>query len=991
MLVLPPQDEELVLKPMVETAHEPIGSMGDDTPIAAFSAKPQLLYRYFKQRFAEVTNPPIDPLLERQVMSLNITFGRKGKLLQEDQHASFLVRLPSPIVTEAQLGWLLHHKEFSSRSVACLWNPKNGAASFKDALKDLCARAEAAVDSGVSYLLLSDRGVDADNAPIPMLMAVGAVHHHLIRAGKRMKASILVETGEAREDHHIAALLSYGASAIHPYLAYEMVAEMAAAKIREAGTNAEEATKLVSIEQALSNYRTALQDGLLRIMSKMGISTVDSYRGAQQFETLGLHDEVVDMCFPGTVNRLSCVTLEQIGRDVIAMHESGFSQPVEYKRGSALPRFGTYAYVKNGEFHSFNPLVFNKLRGAASSPDYKAYEKYANEIDMRPLTNLRDALDYKRASTAIPIDQVEPVESIVKRFSTQAMSHGSISRETHEVLAIAANRLGSRSNTGEGGEDPGRYTVYDKDRQDLSLSEHWWPKPGDYGNSKIKQVASGRFGVTPAYLINAEQLEIKMAQGSKPGEGGHIPGHKVNAEIARNRFSVQGVTLISPPPHHDIYSIEDLAQLIYDLKRINKEAQVIVKLVSEAGVGTIAAGVVKGFADIVQISGNDGGTGASPLASIKNAGLPWELGLAETQQVLVLNHLRERVVLRVDGGFKDGRDVIMGALLGAEQYGFGTASLVALGCVMARKCHLNTCPVGIATQDPELRKKFKGQPEHVTTFLIHTAEQVRRILAEMGCKTLDEVVGRTDLLTLREKAAFPKGPMDLSPLLADPDPTRTLPRKARDEKVRTDPDAARAFPLDGADLDEAVWRTCAPFVDRAAAKLRSGQSLTPVGADEEESVSLHFPIKNSSRSVGARLSGEIARRRGNEGLPGEGRITLNFHGVAGQSFGAFLSKGMKLSLRGEAHDYVGKSMHGGTIVLSFQSKANAAAYRPTKNDHLFSYPEQDPRGNVIAGNTCLYGATGGKLFAAGRAGERFAVRNSGSVAVVEGTGDNACE
>ncbi len=998
------EDEELILKPMVETAHEPIGSMGDDTPIAAFSAKPQLLYRYFKQKFAEVTNPPIDPLLERQVMSLNITFGRQGQLLQEDQKASFLVRLPSPIVTEAQLNWLLTHREFSAQTIKALWDPKAGAGGFKAAVQDLCARAEAAVDSGVSYLVLSDRGVDKDNAPVPMLLAVGAIHHHLIRAGKRMKASLIVETGEAREDHHIACLVGYGASLVHPYLAFEMVAEHAAQKAKadaaatataaeggEAAAPAAHPSKSLSIEQALGNYRTALQDGLLRIMSKMGISTVDSYRGAQQFETIGLHDDVVGQCFSGTTNRLSCVTMEQIGRDVLNFHESAFGQPVEFKRGSALPRFGTYAYVKNGEFHSYNPLVFNKLRVAAGSPDFRAYDKFAQEVDLRPLTSLRDALDYKRAAAAIPIEQVESAESIVKRFSTQAMSHGSISRETHEVLAIAANRIGSRSNTGEGGEDPGRYKVYDGERKDLSLSEHWWPKEGDYGNSKIKQIASGRFGVTPAYLINAEQLEIKMAQGSKPGEGGHIPGHKVNGEIARNRYSVQGVTLISPPPHHDIYSIEDLAQLIYDLKRVNKDAQVIVKLVSEAGVGTIAAGVVKGYADMVQISGNDGGTGASPLASIKNAGLPWELGLAEAQQVLVLNHLRERVVLRVDGGFKDGRDVIMGALLGAEQFGFGTASLVALGCVMARKCHLNTCPVGIATQDPELRKKFKGQPEHIITFLLHTAEQVRRILAEMGLKTLDELVGRTDLLQLREKAAFPKGPVDLSGLLADPDPTRTLPRKAKHDKVRSDPDATRAFTIDGQDLDEIVWRTCAPFVDRVAAKLKGGSKLAPVNGDDEESLELHFPIKNCARSVGARLSGEIARRRGNDGLPDEGRISLNFHGVAGQSFGAFLSKGMKLNLRGEAHDYVGKSMNGGTIVLSFQSKADAATSSRAAADTLWCDPGHGQRENVICGNTVLYGATGGRLFAAGRAGERFAVRNSGATAIVEGVGDNACE
>ena len=982
------EDEELVLKAMIDTAHEPIGSMGDDTPIAAFSARPQLLYRYFKQRFAEVTNPPIDPLLERHAMSASITFGRKGALLREEAHASFLVRLPSPIVTEAQLTWLLNHKEFSSRTVAALWPVAGGPGGLRGALVELCKRVEAAVDEGVSYILLSDRGVDAAQAPIPMLLAVGAVHHHLIRVGKRMKASVLVETGEAREDHHCASLISFGASLVHPYLAYETVAELAAGAALEGSATAP------TVEAALANYRTALNDGLLRILSKMGVSTLDSYRGAQTFEILGLSEDVVNTCFAGTTSRLPCVTFDTLGADVLKLHEAAFGSPVEYKRGSALPRSGTYAYVKNGEFHAYNPLVFNKLRSASQSADYAPFEKFAAEVDLRPLTNLRDALSYVKAAVPVPLEEVESAESIVRRFSTQAMSHGSVSREAHEALAIAANRIGARSNTGEGGEDPIRYQPggsYSEDRPDLSLSEHWHPKKGDNPNSRIKQVASARFGVTPEYLINAEQLEIKMAQGSKPGEGGHIPGHKVNAEVARNRYAKQGITLISPPPHHDIYSIEDLAQLIYDLKRVNAQAQVIVKLVATTGVGTIAAGVVKAHADIVQISGMDGGTGASPLGSIKNAGINWELGLAEAQQVLVANGLRDRVVLRVDGGLKDGRDVIMGALLGAEQFGFGTAALVALGCVMARKCHLNTCPVGIATQDPELRKKFKGQPEHVVTFLIHTAEQVRRALAEMGLRSIDEVVGRTDLLTLKEGALFPKGAMDLSALLVDPDASRTLPRKSKHQGVRNDPDAARAFVQEGVDLDDVVWATCRPFVDSVAAAVKAGTPLAPVppaGDNSSSSIELHFPISNAARSIGARLSGEIARRLGNAGVPGEGRIQLTFHGVAGQSFGAFNSKGVKLVLRGDAHDYVGKSMHGGTIVLAFQSLVTPSplggAPAPEEARAAASH-------NVICGNTCLYGATGGRLFAAGRGGERFAVRNSGAVAVVEGVGDNGCE
>jgi glutamate synthase (ferredoxin) len=992
------EDEELIFKQMMDTAHEPIGSMGDDTPIAAFSAKPQLLYRYFKQRFAEVTNPPIDPLLERSVMSLNITFGRKGMLLSEDQGASFLIRLPSPIVTEAQLTWLLHHKEFPSTTVKSLWNPELGPKGLEPSLKDLCQRVESLVDSGVSYIVLSDKGVDAENAPIPMLLAVGAVHHHLIRQGKRMKASLLVETGEAREDHHVACLIGYGASLVHPYLAFETVAEIAAQRINEKEANAP------SVEAALSAYRTALQDGLLRIMSKMGISTVDSYRGAQQFESLGLHDSVVNLAFPGTTNRLSCVTLEAIATDVLAFHHSGFKDAVEFKRGSALPRFGNYSTVKNGEFHAYNPLVFNKLRVAAGTDKFAAYEKYAAEVDFRPLTSIRDALDVVRAPTKVPLEEVESVESIVKRFSTQAMSHGSISREAHEALAVAANKIGARSNTGEGGEDPSRYEVYDGPRN-IGYSEHWNPGKGDNANSRIKQVASARFGVTPTYLINAEQLEIKMAQGSKPGEGGHIPGHKVNSEIAKNRYAQQGITLISPPPHHDIYSIEDLAQLIYDLKRVNKNAQVIVKLVSEAGVGTIAAGVVKAYADVVQISGNDGGTGASPLSSIKNAGLPWELGLAEAQQVLVMNKLRDRVTLRVDGGFKDGRDVILGALLGAEQFGFGTAALVALGCVMARKCHLNTCPVGIATQDPELRKKFKGSPDNVVTFLIHTAEQVRHLLSEMGFRSIDEVVGRADLLKLRENILFPKGPMDVSALLhrgsgvaQDGSP---LPVKAKDMLSRSDPDfrhPALGATSDGRDLDEIVWRTCSSFVDSYAARLNAksvdaSPAAPDFADDEEDALVLHFPIKNAARSVGARLSGEIARRRGILGLP-DNRITLNFHGVAGQSFGAFCNKGMKLVLRGEAHDYVAKSMHGGMISISPQALPTKDGQAGALNASALSFaefPHPDSRKNVICGNTVMYGATGGKLFAAGRGGERFAVRNSGGVAVVEGCGDHGCE
>ena len=1013
------EDETLIVRAAAATAHEPIGSMGDDTPLAALSALPQQVYRYVKQRFAEVTNPPIDPLLERSAMSLGITFGRQGMLLEETQFASFLVRLPSPVVTEAQLNWLMSHREFASVTLPATFDAAGDAMALRDGVRALCAAAEAAVDSGKSYILVSDRAVDAARAPIPSLLAVAAVHHHLIRKGKRMRASLLVESGDAREDHHVAALLGYGASVVFPYQAMETVAELAAADALRGGATApeEEAKDLssLSVERALVNYRSALEDGLLRIMSKMGISTVDSYRGAQIFEILGLADDVVAEVFTGTPSRLPTVGWEALGRDAMTWHSAAFGSAIEWKRGSPLGRSGAYGHVKGGEYHALNPLVFNKLRasavkGAEEEGDgafdeaQRGYEAYAKQADGRPLTSVRDALEaVPLPSGPVPLEEVEDAGSIALRFSTQAMSHGSISREAHEALAIAANKLGSRSNTGEGGEDPARHTQYEEDQPGVSLSEHWHPVRGDLGNSKIKQIASARFGVTPSYLAHAEQLEIKMAQGSKPGEGGHIPGHKVNAEIARNRHSVEGVTLISPPPHHDIYSIEDLAQLIFDLKRVNSRAEVIVKLVSTTGVGTIAAGVAKGNADYIQISGNDGGTGASPLSSIRHAGLPWELGLAETHQVLSQNGLRGKIRLRVDGGLKTGRDVIMGALLGAEEFGFGTAALVALGCVMARKCHLNTCPVGIATQDPELRKRFKGHPDHVVSFLIHTAEQTRHELARLGFRTLDEAVGRADLLRPRSDAAFPKGAMDVTDLLAAPRlPEGAATRCTRPVGERNEPTLGVGSSTDlhdPANLDEVVWRTVQPALDAMLASARAGTDPSP---PVDRLSDIHFPIANASRSVGARLSGELALRTGDVGLP-EGALTLQFHGVAGQSFGAFCHRGMRLVLRGEAHDYVAKSMFGGEIVIAPQEDAvgAAAAMALSESDYATATPQTAgqatakaaglPKASVILGNTVLYGATGGRLLAAGMAGQRFAVRNSGATAVVEGAGDHCCE
>ena len=1067
---------------------------------------------------------------QRERMSLSITFGRKGMLLEESQHASFLMRFDTPVITESQLKWLSSHPEFVSKVLPSTFDvavDADGAVTgdLQAGIDALCTAAEAAVDAGASLLVLSDRSVDAEHAPIPAVLAVGAVHHHLIQQGKRMQASIICESGEPREDHHIAALIGYGASLVNPYLAFETVAELVgkanmpspppsskakgskkqkkrAGRTRAARNAAVAGTgkAATSVEKALANYRTALSDGLLRIMSKMGISTIDSYRGAQTFEAIGLGNDVVDKCLKGTPVRLPGASFDAIGADVLAHHNAAYREDIVYKRGTALTRSGVYRPVKGGEYHAYNPLVFNSLRasstrehvaledttskpGAPGSGDaapaledvYPSFAAFVAHTDSRPITSVRDVLDFKRrADGPIPLAEVESVESIVKRFTTQAMSHGSISREAHEALSHAAHLLGSRSNTGEGGEDSERFAPYTRDvtaaptddPDAVWYADHWTPKAGSRGGSKIKQVASARFGVTPHYLASAEQLEIKMAQGSKPGEGGHIPGHKVNSEIARNRHSPQGVTLISPPPHHDIYSIEDLAQLVYDLKRVNSEAPVSVKLVAQSGVGTIAAGCVKARADILQISGNDGGTGASPLSSIKNVGLPWELGLAEAQQVLVANGLRERVTLRVDGGMKTGRDVVMAALLGGEEFGFGTAALVALGCVMDRSCHLNTCPVGIATQDPELRAKFKGSPEDVVTYLIHTAEGARHIMAEMGVRTIDELVGRTDLLRVKSiyagdadggrptVAHTPKGKVDLSAMLVPPVAGAAI--KSADRGQRCDPDA-RPAPLFGSsvgsdvNLDDIVWRTAQPFVDSLVEGTLDGNS---------DHLDLHFPITNASRSVGARLSGEIARRFGDRGLLHKdgvvagpfrhdnladavaaasgsspvtsersgpsikdlvtrgglvtgtttfapaGGIKVQFHGVAGQSFGAFNNAGVELVLRGEALDFVGKGMYGGNLVLTppadvtrrgaLVSGDGTSVPRADEDAPIAAASEARAArgvdgGNIIMGNACLYGATGGLLFADGVAGERFAVRNSGATAVILGGGDHMCE
>ncbi|AEB12023.1 glutamate synthase large subunit [Marinithermus hydrothermalis] len=928
------EDYDRILKPMAAEGKEPLGSMGDDTPLAVLSRQPQLLYRYFRQRFAQVTNPPIDPLRERLVMSLRTLVGPRTGFLEERPEAARLIEFPSPILTEAEFAWLKALDEPGFR--ACVLEARFPAAEGPEGLErrveTLVREAERAVEAGCTLLILSDRGVGPEWAPVPMLLATAAVHHHLIRAGKRMRAAIVCDTAEAREDHHFACLLGYGATLVHPYLAYASVRDLVRNDPRKAVD--------VPVETALANYRAAVEQGLLKVMAKMGISTVASYRGAQIFEALGIRREVIERYFTGTPSRIGGVGLREIAGDVLRFHAEAYTEP------AGLPDRGLYRFRKEGEYHAWNPTVFKHLHKAVRTQDFAAYQAYAAAVDGRPPMALRDLLTWKKARTPLPLEAVEPAEAIVKRFRTQAMSHGALSREAHEVLAVAMNRIGAWSNSGEGGEDRRRYRPYAADAPEVSLAR-WHPRKGDWGNSQIKQVASGRFGVTPEYLVSARELEIKMAQGSKPGEGGQIPGFKVSGEIARLRRAAPGTPLISPPPHHDIYSIEDLAQLIHDLKRVNRQATVAVKLVAEAGVGTIAAGVAKGYADAILISGHDGGTGASPLTSIKHAGAPWELGLAETQQVLVMNDLRGRVRLRVDGGLKTGRDVVIAALLGAEEFGFGTAALIAIGCVMARQCHLNTCPVGIATQREDLRRRFPGVPEHAIAFMFFVAEHVRLILAEMGFRRLEEIIGRVDLLEPREDVSLPRGArLELSALLADPDPSGTKPR--RSVVPRNDPPEVPS-------LDEALSREAAEALQTRAPLAR------------------RYRITNRERGVGARLSGEIARLYGDEGLP-EGTVRAYFQGVAGQSFGAFLTRGVFLYLEGEAQDYVGKGMGGGTIVV-----------RPPQSARV------QPHESVILGNTVMYGATGGSLYAAGRAGERLCVRNSGGRAVVEGCGDHGCE
>ncbi|MDQ7858077.1 MAG: glutamate synthase large subunit [Armatimonadota bacterium] len=908
------EDLRRVLRPMVDEGKDPVFSMGDDTPPAALATRPRGLAAYFRQRFAQVTNPPIDPLRERLVMSLTGYLGPRPNLLEETPAHARLVALPSPVLTAGMVEAIRRDAPFPVTTLATLFDAGGGPGAMRRALDDLVRAACEAVRAGTGVLLLTDRDVTPDRAPIPMLLATSAVHHGLIRAGLRGRTGLLVESGEARDIHHIAALIGYGASGVHAYLALASIAADAADE-REARGRVE-------------RWREAVEAGLLKIMSKMGISALAAYHGAQVFEAVGLARDLVDTYFPGTPSRVGGVGPDALAAEVLARHAEA------YRTSGPIVETGWIRYQRGGEYHAYNPDVVRAIhriagirRADARDDDAAADARgaLAALVEGRPATALRDLLEFV-PGTPVPLEEVEPASQIVARFVISAMSHGALSLEAHTTLAIAANRIGARSNSGEGGEDPARYVR----------------RPtGDWPNSAIKQIASARFGVTPAYVRSARELEIKMAQGSKPGEGGQLPGHKVSAEIARIRRSQPGITLISPPPHHDIYSIEDLAQLIYDLKVVHPEARVAVKLVAETGVGTIAAGVAKGFADTVQISGADGGTGASPLDSIKHAGVPWEVGLAEAQRVLVASGLRGRVRLRVDGGLKVARDVVIAALLGAEEFGFGTAAVAALGCVMARQCHLNTCPVGIATQREDLRRKFPGTPENVVNYLVGVAEGVRELLAALGARRLDEIVGRADRLRPRPGARLDVGALlDGLPGPDDPRPRRcTVARNARPDEP----------------YDEAHLMPLLPAIEAG------------------RPVELRLPLRNIHRTVGARLAGAIAARAGDAGLP-EGSVRLHFTGAAGQSFGAFLVPGLHLHLVGEANDYVGKSMAGGEIVLTPPRPLLAESHR-----------------HVIAGNTVLYGATGGRLFAAGRVGERFAVRNSGAVAVVEGCGDHGCE
>jgi glutamate synthase (NADPH/NADH) large chain len=922
------EDVRILINPMAATGTEPVGAMGNDVALAVLSERPQLLYSYFQQLFAQVTNPPIDAIREEIIMATEMAIGPEGNLLEPDPKAAHQLELPSPVLSNEELEKIRHLSTgdphgFKTITLPILYHVADGGAGLRKAIEQLRDRASEAIAEGHNIIILSDRGHNAYEAPIPALLAVSAVHHHLVQAGTRTLAGLVLESGEPREVHHFALLIGYGASAVNPYLAFETVHD----QVRLGMISG-------SAELAEKKYRKAIAKGIVKVISKMGISTIQSYHGAQVFEAMGLNQDYVDEYFTGTPTRIGGVGIDVIAREVKMRQDRAYppNRPIYHKQ---LGTGGNVQFRVDGEHHLFNPLSVAQLQYAARSGSYTAFREYSKLIDDQSegLCTLRGLMDFKpNHRHPLTVDEVEPVESIVRRFKTGAMSYGSISREAHEALAIAMNRLGAKSNTGEGGEDPARFEMLPN---------------GDSLKSAIKQVASGRFGVTSEYLVSAREIQIKMAQGAKPGEGGQLPGHKVYPWIAKVRHSTPGVGLISPPPHHDIYSIEDLAELIHDLKNANPDARISVKLVSEVGVGTIAAGVAKAHADVILISGHDGGTGASPLSSIKHAGLPWELGVAETNQVLLVNDLRSRVAIEVDGQMKTGRDVVIGALLGAEEFGFSTAPLVTLGCVMMRACHLNTCPVGIATQDPELRKRFTGDPQYVVNFMTFVAQEVREYMATLGFRTFEKMVGHSERLEMRRAVDHWKAHnLDFSRILYQPQVPKTTGRTCQitqEHKIELSLDATTLIPL------------CASALERG------------------EKVEADLPVHNTNRVVGTSLGSEVTRRYGAAGLP-EDTIRLHFRGSAGQSFGAFIPRGLTLTLEGDANDYLGKGLSGGKIVLFPPREATFVAEE-----------------NVITGNVAFYGATSGEAYIRGMAGERFGVRNSGVSAVVEGVGDHGCE
>jgi len=913
------EDIETLLVPMIESGMEPTSSMGTDTPIAVFSDKPQKMFNYFKQVFAQVTNPPIDSIREELVMTLTSFIGSHKNLVEETEDHCKRIKFLNPLFSNSDVKKIagLNNADYKTTVIDITFDVAGGGKALAEGFDRICAEADKAIDSGSTVLVLSDRKYSKDKAPIPSLAAVGAVHHHLIKNGKRLKAGLILESAEPREVHHFALLFAYGADAINPYGALAVIDSIVKNKKCKGIDNYKDAEK---------NFMKAINKAILKVLSKMGTSTLRSYRGAQIFEAVGIGKDLVDRCFEGTVSKIEGIGINELAEEVERVHTKAYEAA-----NPLLESEGVYRYRKGGENHAWNPESIYLLQWATRSNDYKKFKEFSAKADAlnRKPHVIRGMFDFKKVSP-IDIKEVEPVEEIMKRFTTGAMSFGSISANVHEAIAVAMNSIKGRSNSGEGGEDPKRF-IPNAD--------------GTSARSAIKQVASGRFGVTSNYLANADEIQIKIAQGAKPGEGGQLPGHKVDEIIAKTRNSTPGVTLISPPPHHDIYSIEDLAQLIFDLKNANPNARISVKLVSETGVGTIAAGVSKAHADNILISGYDGGTGASPQSSIKHAGMPWEVGLAETHQTLVLNDLRGRVRLQTDGQMRTGRDIVIGGLLGAEEFGFGTTTLIVMGCIMMRKCHLNTCPVGIATQDPRLRKRFAGKPEHLINYFRFLAEEVREVMASLGIRKFNDLIGRTDLLEVAPNSHWKA---------KSANPSLLLHRPAEADKYATYCVQDQIHKIDA-------------ILDRTLIE-KSKNAI-----EKKEKVSFSVPVKNTDRTAGAMLSYEISKRYGDDGLP-EGTLSVDFNGSAGQSFGAFLAKGVTFRLNGDANDYLGKGLSGGKIVVV-----------PPKGSTF------KPEENIIIGNTVLYGATAGEVYVRGVAGERFCVRNSGALAVIEGTGDHCAE